>query len=356
MTRRMKSIFCASALGVAIFQVSVGCAKAGDLPSNGTNAPASEAHQFNRVRSITLPHFEPDLPVAPGRDEFMVVCVSCHSPRYVTMQPLFPKRQWEETVDKMVKVYGAQMDQGQRQSIVGYLVTIHGPNSTLGRSPAHDDDFDFAPTAKPGPTPEIAPLLKVADQGADRVNQVGRGAELFKQDCAACHGTDGRGNGWTAQVLLRKPKDLSATRFSLQLLSQALWNGKRGTAMPSWRALPQLDLTALAAYVQTLHQPSRPETVSAEALKLGSQVFIQNCAPCHGASGDGKGASATSLIPEPANFKLKQPDFDYILQVVSDGIPGTGMPAWKNQIPEPDRRAIADFVRSLFEADAPGEH
>ena len=83
------------------------------------------------------------------------------------MQPLFPQRQWEETVDKMVKVYGAQMDQGQRQSIVGYLVTIHGPNSTPERSLAHDDDFDFAPAAKPGPPPETAPLLKFADQGAE---------------------------------------------------------------------------------------------------------------------------------------------------------------------------------------------
>ena len=352
----MRRVFYALALWAAIFQATIGCCGGGELSPSGTNAPASEAPQLNKVRSITLPHFEPDLPVAPGRDEYMVVCVSCHSPRYVTMQPLFPQRQWEETVDKMVKVYGAQMDQGQRQSIVGYLVTIHGPNSTPERSAAHDDDFDFAPATKPGPPPETAPLLKVADQGAERVNQVSRGAELFKQDCAACHGTDGRGDGWVAQVLLRKPKDLSATRFSLQLLSQALWNGKRGTAMPSWRALPQSDLTALAAYVQTLHQPSRPETVSSEALKLGSQVFLQNCAPCHGASGDGKGASATSLIPEPANFKLKQPDFDYILQVVSDGIPGTGMPAWKNQIPEPDRRALADFVRSLFEADASGKH
>jgi cytochrome c oxidase cbb3-type subunit 2/cytochrome c oxidase cbb3-type subunit I/II len=126
--------------------------------------------------------------------------------------------------------------------------------------------------------------------------------------------------------------------------------------MPSWRALPQSDLTALAAYVQTLHQPSRPETVSAEALKLGSQVFLQNCAPCHGAAGDGKGASATSLIPEPANFKLKQPDFDYILQVVSDGIPGTAMPAWKKQISEPDRRAVADFVRSLYGTAESSEH
>jgi len=334
-----------------VLAVATCCSDAASA-SGSTNATS----HLPSVRSITLPHFEPDLPVAPGRDEFMVVCVSCHSPRYVTMQPRFPQRQWEETVDKMVKVYGAQMDQEQRQSIVGYLVTIHGPNAAPEGSGAHDDDFDSTPPAKSRPPPETAPLLEPASQGADRTNQVSRGAELFKQNCAACHGTDGHGDGWVAHVLLRKPKDLSATRFSLQLLSQALWNGKRGTAMSSWRALPRSDLTALAAYVQILHPPSLPETVSAEVLKQGSQVFLQNCAPCHGASGDGKGSAAASLIPEPANFRLKQPDFDYILQVVSEGIPGTAMPAWNKQISEYDRRAVAHFVRSLFRATEFSEH
>jgi len=352
----MKRIFCASALGVAIFQVSVNSGTGGDLASNGIHAPASEAHQINRVRSFTLPHFEPDLPVAPGRDEFMVVCVSCHSPRYVTMQPLFSQRQWEETVDKMVKVYGAQMDQEQRQPIIGYLVTIHGPNSTPEGSPARDEDSDFASAAKPLQRSETTPLIKPATDATAHANEVNRGAELFKQDCAACHGTAGRGDGLVGQVLLRKPKNLAATRFSLPLLSQVLWNGKRGTAMPSWRALPEDDLTALAAYVQTLHQPAKVAPVSPEALQHGNRIFLQNCAPCHGVSGDGKGAAATALIPEPASFKLKQPDFDYILQVVSDGIPGTAMPAWKNQISESDRRALADFVRSCFAVGDSGEH
>lgn len=118
--------------------------------------------------------------------------------------------------------------------------------------------------------------------------------------------------------------------------------------MPSWRTLPQGDLTALAAYVETLHQPAKGDQISPEALQHGNQIFLQNCAPCHGVSGDGKGAAAATLMPEPANFKLKQPDFDYILQVLSDGIPGTAMPAWKNQISESDRRALADFLRSLL--------
>ena len=77
---------------------------------------------------------------------------------------------------------------------------------------------------------------------------------------------------------------------------------------------------------------------------------MQNCAPCHGTAGDGKGTAATALMPGPANFKLKQPDFDYILEVLNDGIPGTGMPAWNKQISESDRRALGYYVRSLFDS------
>ena len=80
----MKRIFNAAIFGVAVLQINAGGGGAGDVPSSATNAPASEAHQLSGVRFITLPHFEPDLPVAPGRDEYMVVCISCHSPRSVS--------------------------------------------------------------------------------------------------------------------------------------------------------------------------------------------------------------------------------------------------------------------------------
>lgn len=321
------------------------CLAAVASQSNGSG-PANSSAAAQNVHSITLPHFEPELPVAPGGDEYLVVCVSCHSARYVMMQPFFSQRQWEETVDKMAKVYGAQMDQDQRAAIVQYLVATHGPTST--RAPARDEDSDFGPVAKPSARPDTGPSLALASAGTEHAKQVEQGAELFKKDCAGCHGTTGRGDGFVAQVLLRKPKDLASTRYSLILLSHVLWNGKRGTAMPSWRGLPQSELGALAAYVQSLHQPINSARVSPESLQRGNQVFQQNCAPCHGAAGDGKGTAATTLLPEPANFRLKQPDSDYILQVLSDGIPGTGMPAWKEQISEADRRALAGFVRSLF--------
>ena len=317
--------------------------------SDGTASTTSILHAQN-VHSITLPHFEPELPIALGRNDYLVVCVSCHSARYVMMQPFFPQRQWEETVDKMAKVYGAQMDQSQRLAIVQYLVTTHGPDSK--RVPNRDEDSDFAAMAKPISRPDTAPTLTLASDSAERVKQVERGEELFKNNCAGCHGATGRGDGFVAQVLLRKPKNLAATRFSLELLSEVLWDGKPGTAMPAWRSLPQSDLSDLAAYVQSLHQNPNTHLVLPESLQRGRQVFQQNCSPCHGPEGDGKGTAAATLLPEPANFRLKQPDADYILQVLSNGIPGTGMPAWKEQISGSDRKALADFVRSLFNPDS----
>ncbi len=333
----------------SILLVGGSCLGAAASQSNGS-APTKSTVPAQNVHSITLPHFEPELPVAPGRDQYLVVCVSCHSPRYVMMQPFFPQRQWEETVDKMAKVYGAQMDQDQRAAIVQYLVATHGPDST--RALARDEDSDFGPVAKPNARPETSPSLTLASDGSAHTKQIDQGAELFKKDCAGCHGATGRGDGFVAQVLLRKPKDLASTRYSLVLLSQVLWNGKRGTAMPAWRTLPQQDLSALAAYVLSFHPIAKADEVSPESLQRGNLVFQQNCAPCHGAAGDGKGAAASTLIPEPANFRLKQPNFDYILHVLSDGIPGTGMPAWKAQISEHDREALANFVRSLFHGDS----
>ncbi len=337
----MKILFRAFAVGVAVFQAGV--SGTGDTPAPLAGAPGPDAG-----RSITLPHFEPTLAAAPGRDEFLAVCVSCHSPRYVTLQPLFSRRQWEETVDKMAKVYGAPMGQEQRQPIIDYLVAIHGPDSDKAGAAA-DEDSAFTAPAVPPARPDTAPLLKPAAEAAAHQAEVNHGAELFQQDCAACHGTAGRGDGWVGRVLLRRPENLAAIRFSPRLLGQALWNGKPGTAMPSWRNLSPGDLTALAAYVQTLHPPDTAAPASSEALQRGNLLFQQNCVPCHGVLADGKGVSAASLMPPPANFRWKQPDFDYILQILRDGISGTGMPSWKSQLSEADRRALAGFVRSRFE-------
>lgn len=346
MTPLKQFLYTLSAL-TAVFQATVFGREDAVLPVDEPRAPAL----LSEVRSITLPHFEPEMAVAPGREEFLRVCVSCHSPRYVTMQPPFSLHQWEQTLDKMVKMFGAQMDDQQRQLIIGYLVAINGTDlkrSTAGGS-ARPEQLDSTSAANRLPHAERFPSLTWSTDPTEQSAEANRGRDLYRQHCIACHGTTGRGDGPVGPVLLRKPENLAANRFARQLLSQVLWNGKPGTAMPSWRGLSRSDLAALAVHVQTLHQSTHADPASVEIGQRGNRLFLQYCAPCHGESADGKGVAAANLFPAPANFKLKQPDLDYLLQILTDGIPGTAMPSWKEQVSEADRRALANFVRSLFE-------
>src|SRR5438132_1182733 len=69
------------------------------------------------VRTITLPSPPPDLPEGPGRQAVIGRCVVCHSPRYITMQPLFSRTVWTTEVDKMRKTFGAPVADEQVEDI-----------------------------------------------------------------------------------------------------------------------------------------------------------------------------------------------------------------------------------------------
>src|SRR5437660_8075691 len=115
--------------------------------SVATNASSAEAQAISTARRLTLPHFEPKMPFAPGRDEFMRACLTCHSARYVTMQPPFSRRQWEETVRKMIKTYGAPVDEFQIGKIIDYLYAIDGNATGPSTHDSSADDDESSATA-----------------------------------------------------------------------------------------------------------------------------------------------------------------------------------------------------------------
>ena len=78
------------------------------------------------VRTIKLPEDEPELPPGPGREAFYNNCIICHSSRYVTSQPPFPRKIWTAEVNNMIMNYGAQMTDEQVGQVVDYLVAING--------------------------------------------------------------------------------------------------------------------------------------------------------------------------------------------------------------------------------------
>jgi hypothetical protein len=73
----------------------------------------------------------PSLELAPGdgRQDVQIYCNTCHSPRYITMQPPLPAATWEDEVNKMNKAYGAGIPEDTAKKIVEYLQTHYTSES-----------------------------------------------------------------------------------------------------------------------------------------------------------------------------------------------------------------------------------
>ena len=78
--------------------------------------------------SYTLPEESVDFKAGPNRDVVKANCSACHSADYVQIQPRgekFKKDFWQAEVTKMIKVYGAPIDDADVPKIVEYLATTY---------------------------------------------------------------------------------------------------------------------------------------------------------------------------------------------------------------------------------------
>lgn len=64
-----------------------------------------------------------------GQREVASYCNTCHSPRYITMQPPLPADAWAAEVNKMVESYGASIPEDAIQKIIRYLRSHYTPET-----------------------------------------------------------------------------------------------------------------------------------------------------------------------------------------------------------------------------------
>lgn len=86
---------------------------------------------------------------------------------------------------------------------------------------------------------------------------------------------------------------------------------------------------------------------SAKAVADGKKLAQVNCVSCHGADGKGDGAAAAALNPKPADWtskKVQEEADGELFWKISNG--RGAMPPWKH-LPENDRWAVIQFIRSL---------
>ncbi|MDE2966588.1 MAG: CopD family protein [Chloroflexota bacterium] len=120
-----------------------------------------------------------------------------------------------------------------------------------------------------------------------------------------------------------------------------------------------LGLIVAVVLLTGLHvEPGRtlanPIERTAESVERGSLLFAANCASCHGETGAGDGPLADSLPAPPANFTVHVPFHpDGVLFAwITDGIRGTGMPAWAPQLSDQERWDLVNFLRANFDISA----
>lgn len=106
-------------------------------------------------------------------------------------------------------------------------------------------------------------------------------------------------------------------------------------------------------------EPANPVASSVESVSRGQALFEAQCVPCHGLTGAGDGAVGRTLNPTPADLRLHAVQgvhTDGALYLwITQGIPGSPMPAFANVLNERDRWDIVNYVRTLAvaAADAP---
>jgi mono/diheme cytochrome c family protein len=197
----------------------------------------------------------------------------------------------------------------------------------------------------PAPGPEVP-----------RPGQVMEFATLYKQNCAGCHGGNGR-NG--AAISLANPVYLAVAGAATIRRDTA--NGGAGKLSPPFQQSAGGMLTdqQINCLVQGILQVwGRADVLGASPAPSyaagskgdpaqGHQAFDQFCSHCHGAGGRGtKAQSATNpaavagSIVDPAYLALVSDQS--LRSTIIAGRPDLGMPDWRSGISGPGSRAMSD--------------
>jgi cytochrome c oxidase cbb3-type subunit 3 len=161
---------------------------------------------------------------------------------------------------------------------------------------------------------------------------------LYAQNCAACHGAEGRGG---ASIALANPVYLAIVDENA--VHNAVANGVRGTSMPAFAQSAGGTLTDEQINVITsgvflrwgrkgildgTNPPSYAAKTTGDAAR-GEISFGTYCASCHGSEGHGgsKGSAVTdgSFLALVSNQGLRT--------IVITGRPELGAPDWRGNVP-----------------------
>lgn len=143
--------------------------------------------------------------------------------------------------------------------------------STVGKNAAPPaTPRDSLAADLPLQSPRVIPPVDVMKAGISSGELIARGGELYKANCAACHGDEGRGDGASAALMNPKPRNFHSplgwtNGAKVSQIYKTLQEGIVRNGMASFSYLPPGDRFAIIHYVRSFNPD--PPTDTPEELK-----------------------------------------------------------------------------------------
>ena len=166
-----------------------------------------------------------------------------------------------------------------------------------------------------------------------RPSDVADFATLYGDNCAGCHGANGKSG---AAIAMNNPVYLAIIDDAS--MRRVIANGVPGTAMPPFAqsaggSLTDHQIDILIAGIRKSWTGAADAAAGAPPYSSstpgdsngGAQVYATNCQSCHGP--DGKGGTAGSIV-DPSYLALVSDQ--YLRTIVIAGRPELGHPDWKH--------------------------
>ena len=176
------------------------------------------------------------------------------------------------------------------------------------------------------------------------------GHQLFGDNCAACHGTNGKGRSNYPDLTDDDwlwgggPQTIADT---MRVGINSRHKESRVGQMPSFgrdQILDRTQISAVAAYVHSLTNPSYSTVNNVKTIEAGREVFLTTCAACHGEDAKGKrDVGAPNLIDE---YWIYGGDLETIVTSIHAGRQGH-MPTWDERLTPAEIKILALYVHSM---------
>ncbi|OUS27902.1 hypothetical protein A9Q98_08435 [Thalassotalea sp. 42_200_T64] len=197
-------------------------------------------------------------------------------------------------------------------------------------------------------------MLTILSLSASSAEDIKTGAQLWRNNCASCHGADGRGSPKIKQQLNGEIIDFTSLAFAETIdrkrMLLSVRDGVKDTIMPSFR--DSLNYTEMIAIIDYARENFILAVEMGEDYEIGKKVFKDNCSVCHGDQGQGAVWTAAGLFPKPANFtdpvKIAELDKQRMLFSVTNGRPETAMVSWENRLSKDEISAVVKYIRGAI--------